>query len=173
VITQLTDNVFVQETGTSSPAGLPVVAPGDPLAGREIRLGHAVNFYSAGGCLPVVQQMSANSMVRGAGNHADAALRSVLETRDRDLSLEGFLQAHPLLDKTVCDVRKFKVRRQLPLLFDILDASPSFKEYTDHNAAQAKAVLDVLTGDPSNKKKLAAFCAAHGEIYPDGRPIRF
>jgi hypothetical protein len=49
--------------------------------------------------------------------------------------------------------------------------SPDFKDYTEHNVSEAKAVLEKLATDSASRENLAAFCAAHGEIYPDGSPI--
>jgi len=291
----------VQESAGSPPAKIPATNAGATHTAREIKFGHVVNLYPVEGRLPVVQQLTASSMVRAAAGSPGVSLHTVLDERDSHLQVEGFRQALPFLGRTVGDVKNFKVRKPFPLLFDILDAGArsvpadayliftnsdicvtpyfytalagilgagfdclivnrrtigsleqyagftelayldsgkshpgfdcfvfpaswmpgfttsqacvgagfvmrsllfnlvakcsrmlilrdahltyhfgddrpwtdaSFKEYLDHNTGQAKAVLDALTTDPFKKKRLAAFCLAHGEIYPDGRPIR-
>jgi hypothetical protein len=41
--------------------------------------------------------------------------------------------------------------------------TPDFGEYTEHNVAEARAVLEALSTDSARRRALAEFCVAHGE----------
>jgi hypothetical protein len=116
---RLTENVFVQDDSGDPKRRVDwTVAPAaaDPTA-----LAHVIQFYRATGAAQQVQLLTAAS-VRKAHAHAASPVQLLAAPLDGegDCIPQGFSPTSPLR-RTIVDLHEFKVRRPLPLLFDILD----------------------------------------------------
>jgi hypothetical protein len=129
-IFRLTSNVLVQdenmpsesaEPWTWADASLPPVADVSCIA-------HVVNWFTADRASNEVQTVAAES-IRAAAAHAaagglDVSLVACVEQGDPGAVPPRFRLSPPLL-RTVADVHRFQVQRQLPLLFDLLESGAS------------------------------------------------
>jgi hypothetical protein len=81
-----------------------------------------------------------------------------------------------LLFNLVVKARRMLILRDAHLTYhygdDRLWDTPDFREYMEHNVAEARAVLEALSTDLARYAALSEFCAAHGESFPDGPCFR-
>jgi hypothetical protein len=149
MIRQLTDNVFVQESGWQLSRRTENITVSQSK--RNIALEHIVNFFSVDNRLPRVQKLTADSMIRAAGASPKVRLRAVLDAEDRRLLVKGIRESPKFLNRTICDIRKFAIPRRFPLLFDILDAgSEAFRDdsniiYTNSDICVVPYFYDAVT----------------------------
>jgi hypothetical protein len=84
----------------------------------------------------------------------------------------GFVM-RSLLFNLVAKARRMLILRDAHLTYHYGDDRlwPESAEYVDHNVAEARAVLETLSTDPSRYEALSKFCAAHGESFSPQAPV--
>jgi hypothetical protein len=100
---------------------------------QQFNLVHVVNpFTQSEGSYARIQHLTLTAMECAAAFDTRGVRKiAVTKPEDRDVAPASFLCAKHL-DRTVLDLGSFKVRRPLPLLFDVLDRGVAYAEADDY-----------------------------------------